>query len=155
MIRWEQGRGTVEQLLSGGAIERVTPDVDGARALLQVSRRHLASAKAICENDPEGAYAALYDAARKALAALLEVQGLRVTSRGGHIALREVVSAQFSGLSGAGILTPFDRLRRRRNDIEYPGSDSAIDIDEVDEALARSVEIVDFAERLFENLPVF
>jgi hypothetical protein len=61
----------------------------------------------------------------------------------------------FSGLSGADVLKPFDRLRRRRNDIEYPGADSAIDSDEVDEALARSAEMVDFAERLFEQLPVF
>ena len=78
-----------------------------------------------------------------------------MTSRGGHVALREVASAQFSGLSGADVLKPFDRLRRRRNDIEYPGADSAIDSDEVDEALARSAEMVDFAERLFEQLPVF
>lgn len=145
----------MEHLLSGGELEHVTPDVDAARALLEVARRHLASAHAIRESDPEGAYAALYDAARKALAALLEVQGLRVTSRGGHIALREVVSAQFSGLSGGGVLKPFDRLRRRRNDIEYPGTDSAIDNDELDEALTRSAEMVDFAERLFEKLPVF
>jgi hypothetical protein len=41
------------------------------------------------------------------------------------------------------------------NDIEYPDGDSGIDLDEVDEALVRSEEIVSFAERLVGHLPVF
>ena len=52
-------------------------------------------------------------------------------------------------------IRPYDRLRRRRNDIEYPDGDSGIDLDEVDEALARASEIVGYAEKLFEELPVF
>ena len=56
---------------------------------------------------------------------------------------------------GRAVVKPFDRLRRRRNDVEYPKADSGIDGDEVSEALDRSEEIVHFAERLFEKLPVF
>ena len=42
-----------------------------------------------------GAYQPPYDALRKAAAALLAVQGLRATSRGGHIAIQDAVRAQF------------------------------------------------------------
>jgi hypothetical protein len=154
-MRWEEGRATVEDLLSRGELQRVSLDIDSAKVLLSVARHHLASAGAIRENDPEGSYAALYDASRKAFAALLEAQGLRATSRGGHVALREAIFAQFSGLSGGAVLKPFDRLRRRRNELEYPGGVPSIDPEEVGEALARSAEMVQFAEKLIEQLPVY
>lgn len=154
-MRWEEGREVVERLLADGELARISADLASAKSLLESARRHLASARKIRESDPEGAYAALYDAARKASAALLEAQGLRATSRGGHVAVREAVLAQFGALSGGQVLRAFDRLRRRRNDIEYPDGDSGIDLDEVDEALARSQEMVKFAEKLVEHLPLF
>jgi len=154
-MRWEQGRGVVDQLIAGGELERVTPDRDTAKKLLASARRHLSSSRKIRASDSEGGYAALYDAARKACAGLLEAQGLRATSRGGHVALREAVEAQFASLTGGAVLRSFDRLRRRRNDIEYPGGDSGIDLDEVDEALVRADEIVSYAEKLVDELPVF
>lgn len=72
-----------------------------------------------------------------------------------HVALREAMEAQFGSLSGGQMLRSFDRLRRRRNDIEYPDGDSGIDLDEVDEALERAGEIVDYAGKLAPDLPVF
>jgi hypothetical protein len=51
------------------------------------SGRHLTSAQEVCAHDPEGGYALLYDAARKALTAVLGNQGLRPTSAGGHLAV--------------------------------------------------------------------
>jgi hypothetical protein len=154
-VRWEQGRAVVERLVEDHELERVSADLDAALELLRMARRHLDSAAKIRDTDPEGSYAALYDAARKACAALLEVQGLRATSRGGHVALREAVLAQFGSLSGGQVLRSLDRLRRRRNDIEYPDGDSGIDLDEVDEALERAGEIVDYAAKLAPELPVF
>lgn len=154
-MRWQEGRETVERLLAEGELQRVPADGARAATLVRTARRHLSSAATIRESDPEGAYATLYDASRKACGALLEAQGLRATSRGGHIALRDAVVAQFGALSGGQVLRPFDRLRRRRNDIEYPANDRGIDLDEVDEALAKAQEIVDFAEKLVANLPVF
>ena len=62
------------------------------------------------------------------------------------VAIREAVDAQFSRLPGGEAVRPFDRLRRRRNDIEYPDGDSGVDADEVDEALERATGIVDYAE---------
>jgi hypothetical protein len=58
-----------------------------------------------------------YDAARKAATALLTHQGLRPTTAGGHIAVAEAVRAQFPGVPG---LASLDRLRRRRNQADYP-----------------------------------
>ena len=67
-----------------------------------------------------GAYQLAYDALRKSAASLLEAQGLRATSKGGHIAVQEAVTAQF----GAAVRTfrSFSRIRRTRNTFEYPSS---------------------------------
>lgn len=154
-VRWEEGRAVVERLLSDGELERVSADLGSGKHLLSSARLHIDSARKIRTSDPEGAFAALYDAARKGCAALLEVQGLRATSRGGHVAVRESVVAQFASLTGGEALGSFDRLRRRRNNIEYPDGDSGIDVEEVDEGLLRAAEIVDYAEKVIESLPVF
>jgi len=154
-VRWKEGRAVVERLLASRELDRISADPDAAKKLIDSANRHLDSARKIRTSDPEGAYAALYDAARKSCAALLEAQGLRATSRGGHVAVRDAVEAQFSGLTGGDALRSFDRLRRRRNDIEYPADDSGVDIDEVDEALGRAEAIVAYAEKVIDTLPVF
>lgn len=152
---WEPGRETIEDLIRNAELQSVSPDLAVAYRLLEAARRHLVSAEEIRANDPEGAFAALYDAARKSCAALLQAQGLRPTARGGHIAVREAVLAQFGALSGGHVLRPFDRLRRRRNEMEYPSSESSIDEAEILEALERANQIVNFAEQLVDELPVF
>lgn len=154
-MKWEEGRTAVEQLLAARELERVSADPNAAKKLIDSAHRHLDSARKIRVSDPEGAFAALYDAARKSCAALLEAQGLRATSRGGHVAVREAVVAQFASLAGGDALRSFDRLRRRRNDIEYPTGDSGVDTDEVDEALERAEGIVAYAEKVIDTLPVF
>jgi hypothetical protein len=85
-VRWKEGRAVVERLLASRELDRVSADPDAAKKLIDSANRHLDSARKIRTSDPEGAYAALYDAARKSCAALLEAQGLRATSRGGHLA---------------------------------------------------------------------
>ena len=145
----------MERLLAARELDRVSADPGAAKKLIDSARRHLDSGRKIRVSDPEGAYAALYDAARKSCAALLEAQGLRATSRGGHVAVREAVVAQFASLAGGDALRSFDRLRRRRNDIEYPAGDSGVDTDEVDEALERAEAIVAYAEKVIDTLPVF
>lgn len=154
-MKWEEGRSAVERLLAARELERVSADPNAAKKLIDSAHRHLDSARKIRVSDPEGAFAALYDAARKSCAALLEVQGLRATSRGGHVAVRDAVVAQFASLAGGDALRSFDRLRRRRNDIEYPAGDSGVDTDEVDEALERAEGIVAYAEKVIDTLPIF
>lgn len=93
-----------------------------------------------------------YDAARKSCSALLVVQGLRATSRGGHIAVRDVVLAQF-GRGPGQVLRQFDAMGRRRKDAEYPQDPGdAVDSDEVREALPKSKAIVDFVVAVLPNL---
>lgn len=151
-MRWQQGREALEGMIARGELERVPASRDHADLLLSQARHHLASAGAIAESDPAGGYQLLYDAARKALAAVLENQGVRATSRGGHIAVREAVSAQLDPPLG-GVLRPFDRLRRRRNQVEYPSSTApAVDADEVGRDVPKVEQIIDVAARVLDQM---
>jgi len=102
----------VEQLLRDRHLQQVVPDDATVTALLQTASRHIATAGSAVDDDPEGAYSLAYDAARKVATALMARQGLRPTSAGGHIAVVDVIRAQFPRVPG---LTSLDRLRRRRN----------------------------------------
>lgn len=151
-MRWQQGRETLDGMIERGELERVPASRDHADLLLSQARQHLASANAIARSDPAGAYQLLYDAARKALSAVLENQGLRATSRGGHIAVREAVSAQLDPPLG-GVLRPFDRLRRRRNQVEYPSSAApSINADEIERDAPKVVQIIDVAAKVLDQM---
>ncbi|GLC11356.1 hypothetical protein [Mycobacterium kiyosense] len=92
----------------------------------------------------------MYDAARKALAAVLENEGLRATSRGGHIAVLEAVRAQLEPPLG-GKLMPFDRMRRRRNVIEYSPEGSVV-ADDVREDAGKAQVIADTAAQVLDQM---
>ena len=95
-MSWEPGRERVRELIDAGEVNRVTPDLTIARRMLEDAGRHLATASAAkVAGDLSGAYQLAYDALRKSAASLLEAQGLRATSRGGHLAVQEVITAQF------------------------------------------------------------
>lgn len=154
-MSWEQGRATLETMITRGRIERVPPSRSHADVLLVQARQHLEAAQAIVHIDPTGAYQLLYDGARKALNAVLENQGLRATSRGGHVAVLDAVAAQLDPPLGA-ILRPFDRLRRRRNQAEYPAADSPrIDGDDFARDLPKVREIIDAAATVLDQMPPF
>jgi hypothetical protein len=93
-MRWEQGRTPVERMLADGELQRVPASRGQAERLLAQARVHVASALKVCDEDPPGGYALAYDGARKALTAILENEGLRPTTRGGHLAVLEAVRAQ-------------------------------------------------------------
>ena len=98
--------------------------------------RHLATASAAkVAGDWSGAYQLAYDALRKSAANLLEAQGLRATGRGGHLAVQEVVTAQFGAT--VGVFRSFGRIRRARKSFEYPSSNSPGPAgDDIDDAIA-------------------
>jgi HEPN domain len=147
-VRWVQGRSVVDVMLEKRELERVTPSAEHAAELIAQARRHAASAERIAEDDPAGAFQLLYDAARKALVAILENQGLRPTSRGGHIAVLEAVSAQLDPPMGQ-VLRPFDRLRRLRNSVEYPRVDTQpLTAGDVARDIAKIMDILDLAHRV-------
>jgi hypothetical protein len=81
-MRWVQGRTVIEQMLATGDLQRVPASREHADRLLEQARRHVYSTQNYSTQnaaaaDPEGAYALLYDAARKTLTAILANQGLR------------------------------------------------------------------------------
>ena len=120
-MTWQPGHARIEELLAAGELEQVTPADSVASLLLQDAGRHLATAAAAVETgDLAGAYQLAYDALRKSAASLLAVQGLRATSRGGHVAVQEAIIAQFG--STTHVFRAFGRIRRARNSFEYPSA---------------------------------
>lgn len=151
-MKWQQGRSVVDAMLEKRELERVTPSADHASELIAQGRRHAASAERIADDDPAGAFQLLHDAARKALVAILENQGLRPTSRGGHIAVLEAVSAQLDPPMGK-VLRPFDRLRRLRNTAEYPRPDTPpFTAKDVLRDSPKIGDIVDLAQRVIAQM---
>ena len=154
-MRWNQGRSEVEMMIVSGEIERVHPDRNAADKLLDEARSHLRSVDAIVDSDAAGAYSLLYDAARKALAAVLENEGLRATSRGGHLAVYRAVRAQLDPPMGR-TLQPFDRMRRRRNAVEYGANTQApVTVEEIREDAVKAQSIVDAAHQVLDKMSPF
>ena len=118
-MRWNQGRAQIDRLIADGELQRVPPNREHADQLFVQARKDLASAELLADANPKRAYESLYDATRMALTAVLENEGLRPTSRGGHTAPYAAVSAQLDPPMGQ-VLRPFDRMRRTRNRSEYP-----------------------------------
>ena len=155
LLRWEQGRAGVDELLAKKHLERVVASIAHAERLLEQARLHVASAAILRDSDLSLAFTGAYDAARKALTAVLAVQGLRPTSAGGHLAVYHSSLAQFEPPMGKKI-KPFDWMRRTRNETEYPNADSAsVHIDDVDEAIAIAAGIIELAAKLVQTLPPF
>ncbi|MEV0401610.1 hypothetical protein [Actinoallomurus sp. NPDC050550] len=83
--------------------------------------------------------------------ALLIQQGLRPTTRGGHLVVDEAMRAQFGDT-----FRPFRALRIRRNELEYPAMpDDAATYDEVREALSDAGQIISAVEKLLPHLGLF
>ena len=81
---------------------------------------HLASSAALAKSDPALAYVALYDAARKAITALMQADGYRVANRpGAHQAAGLYAEAQLGRGTAAVHVRAFDRMRQVRNRSEY------------------------------------
>jgi hypothetical protein len=80
VARWNKGSEVIERLLDARHLERVPADADTVATLIAPARRHVTSVSTTAADDPEGAFALAYDAARKTATALLAHQGLRPTS---------------------------------------------------------------------------
>lgn len=147
--RWAKGADRVTALIESRDLQQVIADPEAVDALLASARRHIASARLTVDQDPESAYTLAYDAARKSATSLLSHQGLRPTSAGGHLAVVDAIRAQFPGVPG---LTSLDRLRRRRNQAEYPdprGYDP-ITAAEANDAISVAGHCATSAERLLQ-----
>ena len=150
-MSWEPGSDRIRELLNSGELGQVPPDAELARRMLAGAGRHLATAAAAeSGGDLAGAFQLAYDALRKSAASLLEAQGLRATSRGGHIAVQDAVLAQFG--SSIRALRSFSRLRRARNSFEYPSTDTpGPSEDDVKDAIRVAREANDAAGKILES----
>jgi hypothetical protein len=154
-MRWEQGRDSIDRMLADGELQRIPASREQADRLLAQARIHVASALQVCDADPPGGYALAYDGARKALTAILENEGLRPTTRGGHLAVSEAVRAQLDPPMGR-ILRQFNRMRTRRHDAEYPPVDSPeITPADVREDRETAESLIDLATRVLEEMSPF
>jgi hypothetical protein len=85
--------------LPGGTPSGELQAVRGAQAdgtpWLAKATRTVETAASLAETDPSSAITLAYDAARFAAMAVLAQQGLRATTKGGHLAVDEAVRAQF------------------------------------------------------------
>lgn len=154
-MRWNQGRSTIDKLIADGELQRVPPSREHADQLLAQARKDLASAELLSISNPKRAYESLYDAARMALTAVLENEGLRPTSRSGHIAPYAAVSAQLDPPMGA-VLKPFDRMRRTRNRAECPSfTTPEVTADNVTADLPAAAAIVQTGESVLDEMSPF
>ncbi|MDD2817429.1 MAG: hypothetical protein PHN51_01375 [Candidatus Nanopelagicales bacterium] len=154
--QWNQGRELILAMLADNRLSQITPNRDQAEVLLTQARQHLSSATTLALSDPEGSYVLAYDAARKALTAVLEVQGLRTSSaRGHHLNLFDAVVAQLDPPMGKD-LRPFSRMRRRRNEVEYPSIEMpAMTATDVLEDVGKASVIVEVCSKVIDHLPAF
>jgi hypothetical protein len=150
-MTWQPGKDRIAELLQAVQLERVTADRNIARRLLDDASRHLATAAAASSSgDLSGAYQLAYDALRKSAASLLATQGLRATSRGGHIAIQEAVLAQFG--STVRVFRSFSRIRRARNSFEYPSSAApGPSSDDVNDAITAATQARDAAATILQQ----
>jgi hypothetical protein len=154
-VIWNQGRATSDQLIAVGHLQRVPPSREHADQLLAQARKDLASVQLLLASNTKRAYESLYDAARMALTAVLENQGLRPTSRGGHIAPYAAVVAQLDPPMGT-ILRPFDRMRRTRNRSEYPSFTTPdLTADSVTSDLPAATAIVETCQGVLDEMSPF
>lgn len=151
-MSWERGRADIERLLADGELERVTPSEEVAARLVADADAHIALATIGVADDPAGALQLSYDAVRKASAALLATQGLRATTRGGHIAVIDAVRAQFNERGGMAVFGRLHALRRRRNRTEYPDPGSpGVNEDDAQQALDTARATLDAVKRLLDS----
>ncbi len=130
-MTWQKGRDTVLALVDHGEPESITPSRDQAEAMLADARRHLQSAQS--------------DRSDRSTA----------TSRGGHIVLYDAARAQFDPPLGK-LVRPFNRMRARRNQIEYASSENP-DVTEV-EVLAdidKAEGLISLADKVLPRLDAF
>jgi hypothetical protein len=155
ILRWEQGRPVVDALLTRGQLTRVTPNRDLAETLLMQAGAHITSGAAVLDTDPAGAFTLVYDAARKALTAILANEGLRAGGDGAHAVLLDAVMAQLDPPLGS-TFRPFTWMRPLRNHTQYPTPEHpTAQVDDVDEALPAARAMVDAAAKLLDQMPPY
>jgi hypothetical protein len=110
----------IQELVARGALRRVAPDRDAAGRELLTAKQHLESSRVVAGTDQTAALALAYEAARKAIAAHMRANGLRIGGgEGGHARMGEYGLAAFDDPELAERFRGFDRVRQLRNRSQY------------------------------------
>lgn len=135
----------IDELIEDRRLERVAPNPRLAAQLLDQADAHVASARLLIDIDPPGAFGLAYDAARKALTAIVATHGYRAKGAGGHATLLYAAKALLDA-ERAAVVEDFDWMRRLRNSTEYPDGDKEVaDRADVEEALPAAVAMIALA----------
>lgn len=113
----------LDRLVAAGQVQVVNSNPQQAQSLILQAELHLTSAETILSIDGASAYSLLYEAARKALTALLALHGYRPTRTGGHRVI-PIACADFATPELRPLLRTFDRMREVRNELAYPPPES-------------------------------
>lgn len=135
----------IARMLANRRLERVAVNRDYAVTVIEMAKQHVRTAEALAGSDDQAmAFTAAYDAARKALVAVLATKGLRVRPVGGAHRNTGVAAAEF--IEDAA-LEEFEWMRQVRNATEYPSDDQpTATLQDVREAISAASAIVTACE---------
>jgi len=146
-MSWETGQEIVDQMISTEHVRRLNGADAGVPGLMERANSMLKSAEKLIPTDPVTAYMVAYDAAKHAAMALLAEQNLRAVGPHPHKSMEDVLKAQFGGTFNS-----FSRLRRRRNELDYPSPEEEFSGDkEATDAHATASQIVSDAQKLLDR----
>jgi hypothetical protein len=152
MASWPTGIDTIRRLIAAHSLQKVAASREGARTTLDAAAKHMDSAQLLDPTRPPRTPCSTTPRAR-AWPPSYKRKALRSTSRGGHYAIQEAISTQFTKPPLRDAFRPFGRLRRTRNQIEYDISPITADDIELEEPAVRTLHSM--ACQLVEVLPVF
>ena len=137
----------IARMLANRRLERVAVNRDYAVTVIEMAKQHVRTAEALAGSDDQAmAFTAAYDAARKALVAVLATKGLRVRPVGGAHRNTGVAAAEF--IEDAA-LEEFEWMRQVRNATEYPSDDQpTATLQDVREAISAASAIVTACEAI-------
>ena len=137
----------IARMLASRRLERVAVNRDYAVTVIEMAKQHVRTAEALAGSDDQAmAFTAAYDAARKALVAVLATKGLRVRPVGGAHRNTGVAAAEF--IEDAA-LEEFEWMRQVRNATEYPSDDQpTATLQDVREAISAASAIVTACEAI-------
>lgn len=135
----------IARMLANRRLEKVAVNRDYAVTVIEMAKQHVRTAEALAGSDDQAmAFTAAYDAARKALVAVLATKGLRVRPVGGAHRNTGVAAAEF--IEDAA-LEEFEWMRQVRNATEYPSDDQpTATLQDVREAISAASAIVTACE---------
>lgn len=135
----------IARMLANRRLERVAVNREYAVTVIEMAKQHVRTAEALAGSDDQAmAFTAAYDAARKALVAVLATKGLRVRPVGGAHRNTGVAATEF--IEDAA-LEEFEWMRQVRNATEYPSDDQpTATLQDVREAISAASAIVTACE---------